>query len=395
MTPDISIMLRFHFYEPVYYRVQEPTFPSQSREASGKFIGFSETVGHAMTFKVLLDETSKILHRSEVRSASKPGQPNLRLATETKPSHVRTNDTANKDDDSGRPSTPEMNGETTSDTHTSQTMSYLPPADLVGRRFNYKHPESNVLQRATVVSAINDHHQAVGGDEARTQYLLSINDDAYEDVMSYNDILSHVENTEDRLWKFQSIVSHQGPLPTNHPEYNGSPWNLTVAWENGEQTTEPLLILAVGDDPVSVAIYAGDNDLLETNGWRCFKAIYIRHKAIVRRVALARLRGTRITPKYMYGIEIPRNYEHAMRLDRENGNDRWHDCTQLEMQQLTEYTTFEDLGKDVRPDEAYKKIRMMADIKHGWLPADISLTSPLTVCTPELSLSEAFASSSS
>ena len=50
-TPDISPILQFVFYEPVYYRVHEPGFPSESRELSGQFVGIAENIGHALTYK--------------------------------------------------------------------------------------------------------------------------------------------------------------------------------------------------------------------------------------------------------------------------------------------------------------------------------------------------------
>jgi hypothetical protein len=40
-----------------------------------------------------------------------------------------------------------------------------------------------------------------------------------------------------------------------------------VEWENGEITAEPLSIIAA-DDPVSCAIYARDNNLLDVDGWK-------------------------------------------------------------------------------------------------------------------------------
>ena len=65
-TPDISSLLCFQFYEPVYYKLDDNDFPSQSTEKLGRFVGISEHVGHALTFKVLTDDTNKIIHRSRI-----------------------------------------------------------------------------------------------------------------------------------------------------------------------------------------------------------------------------------------------------------------------------------------------------------------------------------------
>ncbi len=46
-----------------------------------------------------------------------------------------------------------------------------------------------------------------------------------------------------------------------------------------------------------------------------------------------------MAPRYKYGYEVPRNYNHAVELDKRNGNTKWQDSTALEMSQLHEYKT--------------------------------------------------------
>jgi hypothetical protein len=48
-TPDISPLLSFRWWEPVYFKLDDASFPSDSRERRGRFVGISEHVGHAMT----------------------------------------------------------------------------------------------------------------------------------------------------------------------------------------------------------------------------------------------------------------------------------------------------------------------------------------------------------
>jgi hypothetical protein len=78
-TNDISPLLQFRWYEPVYYLVDDSPYPSDPREKRGYFVGIAEHVGHAMTFKVLTDDTRKIIYRPNIRSASDPKTRNLRL----------------------------------------------------------------------------------------------------------------------------------------------------------------------------------------------------------------------------------------------------------------------------------------------------------------------------
>ena len=63
---EISPILSFHFYQKVYYAVDD-VFPSKSPEKSGRFVGFAQNQGDMMTFKILTDDTKKVIPRSAVR----------------------------------------------------------------------------------------------------------------------------------------------------------------------------------------------------------------------------------------------------------------------------------------------------------------------------------------
>jgi hypothetical protein len=76
---DYFLCDQTYFWKPVYYKLDDSDFPSDSREKRGHFVGISESVGHAMTFKILMDDTLKVIHRSNVRSALNPHAKNLRL----------------------------------------------------------------------------------------------------------------------------------------------------------------------------------------------------------------------------------------------------------------------------------------------------------------------------
>ena len=44
--PDISPLLRFSWYQPVCYKVDDSDFPSGTREERGQFVGIADNVGH-------------------------------------------------------------------------------------------------------------------------------------------------------------------------------------------------------------------------------------------------------------------------------------------------------------------------------------------------------------
>ena len=83
-TPDVSFMLHFSFNEPVYYRIDssEPdlSFPSSSNEKNGYWVGFANTQGDSFTWRILTEDTQKIIIHSGVQSALRTTT-NQRLAS--------------------------------------------------------------------------------------------------------------------------------------------------------------------------------------------------------------------------------------------------------------------------------------------------------------------------
>ena len=355
-TPDISPLLRFYWWQPVYYKVDDSCFPSNTRELRGRFVGIAEHVGHAMTFKILTDDTSKIISRSNVRSADVPMEYNLRLdplCGEPKQIVKSKNDTIDDNPDQNEIQ--------------QKPMPMIHPSDLVGRSFLLNENENGEKFRAKIVKAIHEHDDKLERNLDNMKFLCSVNDEQYEEILSYNEILHHVERDDntDLVWKFKDITAHQGPMNRNHPDYKGSSYNIRVEWENGEITYEPLDIIAK-DDPVSCAMYAKKNNLLNEPGWKRFKGIAKNEKKLLRMANQAKLRSYRTTPKYKFGFIVPRDYKQAMDLDKKNGNTKFKDCTDLELKQIDDYKTFLDLGKGTKAPDGSKKIgvHLVYDIKH-------------------------------
>ena len=172
------------------------------------------------------------------------------------------------------------------------------PEDLVGRTFLLDKQEDSQQFRAKVIKLMDNHSEDLEDDKTRIKFLLNVNDDTSEEIISYNQLLNFMsKDTEnDVMWKFQRIVSHQGPLSVTHQDYKGSKFNVMVEWENGETTKEPLSIIAK-DDPVTCAIYAKEHGLLDTECWKQFKGIAKREKKFFRQVNQAKLRSYNAAPK--------------------------------------------------------------------------------------------------
>ena len=352
-TPDISSLLQYDFYEPVYYKAHEADFPSESVEKSGRFVGISETVGNALTYKILTDDSQKVIHRSAVRSALDPLIPNNRT-------------TPNMDEEPHPYLKSKIDDQVKEGSTEQGEMVLAHPKDLEGKSFSILEDDGQ-LKHAQIVEAVEDHEYKMSKHPAHLKFRCSMNYDQYEETLSYNEVMEYLEKDTSSpiVWKFKRIVGHQGPLDPSSPDYRGSIYNIKIEWENGEVTDEPLAIIAA-DDPSSCAIYARNNNLLDKPGWKRFKRLARRQDKLIRMANQAKLRSFNNTPKFKYGYEVARNFLHGKQLDKQNGNTKWSDAHDTEMGVMDDYKVFKDHGTGSKPPEGYKviKVRMIYDVKH-------------------------------
>ncbi|KAL7571956.1 hypothetical protein ACA910_001618 [Epithemia clementina (nom. ined.)] len=129
--------------------------------------------------------------------------------------------------------------------------------------------ENGEKLRATVKKKIIEQLEQEDGELVeKINFLLDIGQGRAESNIFYNHFLDHVERSEqeaDGIFKFKEIISHQGPLKPDDPEWKGSTYNVQVEWETGEIMFEPLSDIAV-DDPVTCAAYAKKYNLLDKAG---------------------------------------------------------------------------------------------------------------------------------
>ena len=108
----------------------------------------------------------------------------------------------------------------------------------------------------------------------KIKFLLSLGDGQLEEIISYNKLSNLVtesmaaeESGQSEFSSYSGIVDHQGPLKSHDPKYHGSSYNVLVDWDDGMQMWEMLNMIAK-QDPVSLAKYAHDHDLLNKPGWK-------------------------------------------------------------------------------------------------------------------------------
>jgi hypothetical protein len=316
---DISPMLYFSFYKPVYYLVDETTFPSKSKELCGRWVGVSENVGHFMTYKILMDDTRRIIHHSNICSAANPNARNLRLdpLNDKLPEVIRFLCKASPASDHGEdfslhsmePTDEHPYTESTPDPSerpsTGEDMVIVDPRELLGCTFLMDMQEDGQRFRACIVECISDHESNVRRSDDHVKFRIFVNEDEYEEIITYNELMDFIEKNQENnaiVWRFQRIVGHQGPLLLHDKDYNGSRFNMLVEWENEEITTEPLSVIAA-NNPVTCAVYVREHDLFDVEGWKHFRNLARREKHFLRLVKQAKMKSYHHQDESTEGIQ--------------------------------------------------------------------------------------------
>ena len=230
-------------------------------------------------------------------------------------------------------------------------MSIINLDDLLGRTFLIPMDENGERKRATISEHVKDLCQQQVSREDQLRFKLKIDGDQLDDLISYNQLMEYLEDKtdtgplEDGLYRFKCIKDHKGPYTSSDPEYNGSSYNLLIEWEPGEQTWEPLSKI-IASDPYTCGVYAKEHNLLNTPGWKLLKRHARTARRLIRTLKKSKHRQARASRKYKHGWEVPRDYAHALQLDIHNGNNKWKEAIDLEIEQIKEYQVFTDVGNE-------------------------------------------------
>ena len=242
-TPDISFLLHFSFYEPIYYRIDssEPdlNFPSSSNEKKGYWVGFADNQGDSLTWRILTEDTQKIIIRSGVRRALRTTT-NQRLASSSGegttlpfpiPYPQQSSNSLPLDPIDASTSNFEqfVKSQSGEDEDHPIPMTNIDIPNLLGRSFLLS-PEDNGERYMAKIIDIDDHGQHLED----IKFKLKISKDQAEEIMSYNQLMDYIqkgtdaEEDPDSLFKFRVIVAHQGPLESTDPNHKGSKYNVMV-----------------------------------------------------------------------------------------------------------------------------------------------------------------------
>ena len=312
-TADISKFLHFSFFEPVYYHAYSDSFPSESNEEQGWWVGIATHVGDALTYKVLT-KNNKVIYRSAIRPALDPAKRNQRLSPpggETPSNTVFIRSSRHGSENSPEETRPSV----------KNRMVTIDPKDLIGRTFLKDAEIDGQRFRARVVRAVIDQDAETKKGSEYLKFICEV-PNSVDEILTYNEIVDRIERDNsdmdddtEQLYKFRCISAHQGPLNSTDKDYKGSLYNVLVEWETGEHTYEPLDMMA-SDDPVTCAEYAMKHGLLDTAGWKRFRRYAKNKERITRMIHKAKTKSFRREPFWKFGVMVSRSHAQAMDLDK-------------------------------------------------------------------------------
>jgi hypothetical protein len=326
VTPDLSGLLQFYFYQPVFYLdTNKPAFP-KSKELLGHWVGLTENVGDALTYWILTTE-NQVIARSTLCPAYHPEHQNLCQAE-------------GEDLETFRP--PPGADARADVIHNEESIQALPtfdPMEVVGKRFIKEH------------NGFPHHAKVLEPMEDGTKFLVALGDGEREEIMTYHEIMDLVENqldddNESHAWAFETILDHRK---------KGRKYDILILWTTGEETWEDLSWIGA-QDPITVAKYGQAHNLLNKPAWKRFKRMVGQEKQFIRMLKQANAAKIGKGPMMKFGIEVPKHFNDALRLDRVNGNNLWEEAIKTELEQINSCNTFTDYGKDSPPPKDFKKV---------------------------------------
>jgi hypothetical protein len=193
VTPDISALLQYHFYERVYYKTFS-TF-SEDDEAVGHVVGIAEHVGDALTYWILTSN-NQVLACSLVCPADNPLEPNK--CADTQSQCFDSTDEGrfvDKPTDDGT----NVDLQLMSDITGSPTKPVIDPVDLVGHTF--LHDYNGFPSKAIV----RDYDAEM--EKVLVEYASGVEEWLSPSIVEES-LFAHADDGEG-YWTFQEILNHR------------------------------------------------------------------------------------------------------------------------------------------------------------------------------------------
>jgi hypothetical protein len=404
VTPDISALLSFHFYEPIYYLdVEEPT--PFSKEKAGYWLGVAHNVGDALTYHILTDDSQMVIQRSVIRSRKDRHGTNKRVAFDPNLDPEVTLNEDNQNMTHHVPLTFHSSDIPVRRRHQQLRRKHVGRREAIPRPVPLPHFEESLSRDAghdgdTMEETKDSGERDMQEDmpDLRRSNRQSKRPSRFVNVVTIGIQLGRMFSN-DRAWDNLNPIK---PLPNmmhipleqdmtsssflSRPEINklrelhyldslNHEWDPHTEIEvvlhhrhinyarrrPGKYSYQPNVPLVTTKGVrLLVKFFSGDKAWVPMEAARSDNPTpvieYAKRKKLLKHprwtwtedfdiATVEDLRQAFVakyenTPKYKFGVQIPTSISHALRLDRLNGDDQWGEAIKREMDQLKEYKTF-------------------------------------------------------
>jgi hypothetical protein len=164
-----------------------------------------------MTYKILTDDTHRIIHRSNIRSAADPNARNLRLdPLNDEPPEIiqslrKASPALDHGEDSSLHSSMGPTDENPERPSTRDDTVIVDPQELLGCTFLMDTQEDGQRFRARIVEYISDHESNVRRSDDHVKFRISVNEDEYKEIITYNELMDFIEKNQENdaiVWRF-------------------------------------------------------------------------------------------------------------------------------------------------------------------------------------------------
>ena len=392
-TADISPFAEFRWYEPIKYRDSSIAFP-EDKMRFGRDLGPAIDIGPAMTRKIL-NKKGNVIYRSTVRSltedekmdpdeieerkafnkmiSKKLGGP-LKIGQfkdDPELADMETPSFLPYEDDETRPNIqPDMDemdedDPDTYDQYVGATVK-LPIGDkfVAGKvRSRKRELDGSVKGRANPNPILDTRTYEVEFPDGQvTEYTANVIAESMyaqcdvegNEFLLLDSIVDHHKDGD--AVKMQDAYIQHGSNRKLRQTTKG--WKLCVEWKDGSTSWERLADLKESY-PIEVAEYAMAKDIAQEPAFAWWVPYVLKKRKRI--IAAVNKRYHKRTHKF--GIEIPKTWDDAVRIDKENGNTLWQDAIKKEMKNVqVAFKTLED-GEKIPVGYQEIKCHMVFDVK--------------------------------
>jgi hypothetical protein len=211
-----------------------------------------------------------------------------------------------------------------------------------------------ILDSRMYVVSFPDGREAEYSANVIAENMLSMCDSEGNQYLLMSHITDH-KKEDNAIGKKDAFLWVRG---RKYPKKTTRGWKFCVEWKDGTTSWEPLSSLKESN-PVELAEYAVAHDLSTEPAFSWWVPYTLKKRDAI--ISAVNKRYWKRTHKY--GIRVPKSVEEAYEIDKENGDNRWAESIQKEMNDV--YVAFHILDDDqaVPPGYQYMDCHLVFDVK--------------------------------